>query len=133
MWKWFTWRYQFRRQELAAFIWFVPLLLACWFLWKSGYGVLAVILLIAGIPAAIWLQWALSDAQLKPSAARSTMAINDPVYDIPLQDDALPSNPASDPLYNTDTDFTQAPPEPDPQVEPAGQLRPEEGNPPAGS
>jgi hypothetical protein len=40
------------------------------------------------------------------------MAMNDPVYDIPLGDNALPSNPASDPLYDTDTDFTEAPPTP---------------------
>lgn len=122
MWKWLRWRYQGRRQSLTAFIWFVPLLLACGFLWKSGYPVLAVIILIAGIPAGIWLQWALWDAQLKPWAARSTMAVNDPVYDIPLQDDdALPSNPASDPMYDTGTDFTAAPPEPDPSAQPPNE------------
>ena len=98
-----------------------------------GGAFLAVIILIAGIPAGIWLQWALWEAQLRPWAARSTTAVNDPVYDIPLQeDDPLPSNPAADPLYNTDADFTEAPAEPglDPLTRAANA---EEGTPPATS
>jgi hypothetical protein len=52
------------------------------------------------------------------------MAMNDPVYDIPLGDNALPSNPASDPLYDTDTDFTEAPAEPG--VDPLARATPDE-------
>jgi hypothetical protein len=127
------WGWASRRRGLTSLIWFAPLLAACWFLWTWGYGVLAVIILIAGIPAGIWLQWALWEAQLRPWAARSTTAVNDPVYDIPLQeDDPLPSNPAADPLYNTDADFTEAPAEPglDPLTRAANA---EEGTPPATS
>ncbi|HEY1560564.1 MAG TPA: hypothetical protein VGF71_06715 [Caulobacteraceae bacterium] len=132
MWNWFRWRYQFRRQELTAFIWFIPLLWIGWFIWKAGYQVMAVILVIAATGAGIWLQWALFSARLSPNAARSTMAVSDPVYDIPLrEDDDRPSNPASDPLYDTDTDFTEAPAEP--AVDPLARATDEGEKPSAAS
>jgi hypothetical protein len=93
---------------------------------------MAVILVIAATGAGIWLQWALFSARLSPNAARSTMAVNDPVYDIPLrEDDDRPSNPASDPLYDTDTDFTEAPAEP--AVDPLARATDEGEKPSAAS
>ncbi|HEY1879997.1 MAG TPA: hypothetical protein VGG68_08700 [Caulobacteraceae bacterium] len=121
MWDWASARSS-RRSSLTSVIGLPLLLLACWFLWKWGYQALAVIIFIAGVASLIWLQWALWSAQLKPWAGRSTMAMNDPVYDIPLQDQAdVPSNPAADPLYDIeDHDFSdtlaKAESEPDPGV-----------------
>lgn len=133
VWNW-EWAWSARRGNIWSAIWLPLLVAACWFLWTKGYGVLALIILIAGVPAGIWLQWALWDAQLKPWAARSTMAVNDPVYDIPEDQDPddVPSNPAADPLYDTDADLTEAPA--DPGLDPLARAPQDvEGTPPAAS
>lgn len=134
---WWSWRTSSQGSPFSL-IGFAALFAACWFLWKQGYGVLALIILIAGVPALAWLDWALWDAQLKPWAGRSSMAVNDPVYDIKgdLDPDDVEENPAADPLYDTDSDFTAAPTEsgPDPLVDPLVQApHDEEETPPASS